>query len=384
MPKIFTKRAVSKGVAILLCLWLMTFLLTGCGSQATSNTPANSASAGNSSQETTRVITDMAGRQVNIPKKINTVYCAVPTAEAMLYSLAPEKLVAWVNAPSTDLKKYLSDRAKNLPILGGWMGEKSTANLEEIAKLAPELIVFMTDLDENNKVSAVQTANSITDQTKRPVIVLDSIITSTPKVYRIMGDILGVQDRAEKLAAYTEQKMAAVSDMVAKIPKDKLVSVYYAEGNTGLATDPEASHHAEVLKFAGGKNVANVQAKSGQGMSPVSMEQVLAWNPDLILVSSSTGGDKNYQTILNDPAWSKIKAVKDKKVYITPLLPFGWFDRPPNIMRALGTEWLSNLLYPEYVKIDLNKETKDFFKLFFNMDLSDQQVNELLINAVAK
>ncbi|MFZ3129663.1 MAG: ABC transporter substrate-binding protein, partial [Desulfosporosinus sp.] len=121
-----------------------------------------------------------------------------------------------------------------------------------------------------------------------------------------------------------------------------------------------------------------------QGMSPVSMEQVLAWNPDLILVSSSTGGDKNYQTILNDPAWSKIKAVKDKKVYITPLLPFGWFDRPPNIMRVLGTEWLSNLLYPEYVKIDLNKETKDFFKLFFNMDLSDQQVNELLKNSIAK
>jgi iron complex transport system substrate-binding protein len=199
-----------------------------------------------------------------------------------------------------------------------------------------------------------------------------------------MGDILGVQDRAEKLAAYTEQKMATVSAMVAKIPEDKRVNVYYAEGNTGLATDPEASHHAEVLKFAGGKNVANVQAKSGQGMSPVSMEQVLAWNPDLILVSSSTGGDKNYQTILNDPAWSKIKAVKDKKVYITPLLPFGWFDRPPNIMRALGTEWLANLLYPEYVKIDLNKETKDFFKLFFNLDLSDQQVNELLKNSIAK
>ncbi|MFZ3132808.1 MAG: ABC transporter substrate-binding protein, partial [Desulfosporosinus sp.] len=302
MLRIFTKRAVSKGVAILLCLWMITLLLAGCGSKAAGTTPANSASAGDSSQATTRVMTDMAGRQVTIPTKINTVYCAVPTCEAMMYSLAPEKMAAWVNAPSNDLKKYLSDRARNLPVLGGWMGEKCTANLEEIAKLAPDLIIFMTDLDAENKVSSATTANSITDQTKRPVIVLDSIITSTPKVYRIMGDILGVQDRAEKLAAYTEQKMAAVSDMVAKISEDKRVNVYYAEGNAGLATEPEASHHTEVLKFAGGKNVANVQAKSGQGMSPVSMEQVLAWNPDLILVSSSTGGDKNYQTILNDPA----------------------------------------------------------------------------------
>ena len=123
---------------------MTTLLLTGCGSQATSTTPATSATTGSSSQATTRVITDMAGRQVTIPTKINTVYCAVPTAEPMLYSLAPEKLAAWVNAPSNDVKKYLSDRAKNLPVLGGWMGEKSTANLEEIAKLAPHGITRYT------------------------------------------------------------------------------------------------------------------------------------------------------------------------------------------------------------------------------------------------
>ncbi len=379
MLKIYSKKNAVKAMAILFCICLAALSLTACSSQ--SSAPKQDASV----SSTTRTITDMAGRQVEIPKTINTVYCAVPTCEAMMYSLAPGKMAAWVNTPSDNMKKYLSDRAKNLPVLGGWMGEKCTANLEEITKLAPDLIIFMTDLENDAyKETASNTAQSIMDQTQRPVIVLDSVFSNTPKAYRTLGDILGVQDRAEKLATYCEQKMALISGMVSKIPDDKLVSVYYAEGNAGLNTDPEDSHHSEVIRFVRGKNVADVEAKSGQGMSPVSMEQVLAWNPDVILVSSNGAGAKLLQTLQNDTAWSKIQAVKDNKVYITPLLPFGWFDRPPSIMRVLGSEWLGTLLYPEYVNIDLNQETKDFFKFFFDMDLSDQQVSELLKNAVAK
>ncbi|SPF31919.1 Periplasmic binding family protein [Candidatus Desulfosporosinus infrequens] len=380
MSSIFVKRAVFKGLAILLCLGMTPLLLTGCGSQATSTTPVTSPTTGNSSQATTRVITDMAGRQVTIPTKINTVYCAVPTAEPMVYSLAPEKLAAWVNAPSDDVKKYLSDRAKNLPVLGGWMGEKSTANLEEIAKLAPDLIVFMTTTGVNNNPG--QIADSITNQTKRPVIVMESRLADTAKVYRLMGDILGVPDRAETLASYCEKKMKEVSDVVAKIPQDKLVSVYYAEGTSGLATDPSGSDHTEVLDFVKGKNVADVQAKGGQGMTNVSMEQVLSWNPDVVLVSSNSGGVKAYNSILNDTSWGKVNAVKNKKVYLTPTLPFGWYDRPPNIMRVIGSEWLGSELYPDYVKVDLRQETKDFFSLFLGQKLTDEQVAELLKHAV--
>ena len=375
MIKICCNRSISKRVTSIICLFIMTFLLTGCGSKTATT-------SGTSTPGSTRVITDMAGRTVEIPAKINTVYCAVPTCEAMIYSLAPEKMAAWVNAPDENLKKYLSDRAKALPVLGGWMGEKCTANLEEIAKLAPDLIIFMTTTGVNNNPG--QIADSITEQTKRPVIIMDSKLADTAKVYRLMGDILGVQDRAEKLASYSEKKMTAISDMVAIIPDDKLVSVYYAEGASGLTTDPSGSDHTEVLDFVRSKNVANVQAKGGQGMSAVSMEQVLSWNPDVVLVSSSTGGANTYDSILKDVSWGKINAVKNQKVYLTPSLPFGWFDRPPNIMRVIGVEWMGSLLYPEYVKIDLNQEVKDFFSLFLNQQLTDTQVAELLNHAVSR
>ena len=196
-----------------------------------------------------------------------------------------------------------------------------------------------------------------------------------------MGDIIGVQERAEELAAYSEKAMHDIDEMTAPIPPEKLVRVYYAEGANGLSTDPAGSGHTEVLDFVRGVNVADVQIKGGQGMTPVSMEQVLTWNPDVVLVSSSSGNE-NYQSILNDASWNEVKAVKDGKVYIPPSLPFNWFDRPPDIMRIIGIKWLANTLYPEYVSIDLNQEVKDYFKLFFNKDLNDEQVTILLENAI--
>ncbi|MFH0976263.1 MAG: ABC transporter substrate-binding protein [Spirochaetota bacterium] len=371
MKKISMRKYVTKGAAIIVCFWLTILLQYNC-SNKTDSTGQDTITASSA----TRIITDMAGRKVKIPAQVNAVYCAVPTAEAMLYSLAPEKMAARVGA--TSHSKYLNDRLKKLPVLGGWMGEKCTANLEEIAKQPLDVIIFMTDLDPENKIKTIETSDGITAQTKKPVVILDSTFTSTPQAYRIMGDILGVKERAEKLALYSEQKMSAISSMVEKIPEEKLVNVYYAEGTSGLATEPEANHHVDVLRFVRGKNVANVMNKSGQGMTPVSLEQVLLWNPDVILVSSSTGGTQNYDSILKDPSWGKINAIKKGKVYITPTIPFGWFDRPPNIMRVLGIQWLAKVVYPDYVKIDLNQEIKNFFSLFLNQKLTDKQVAELL------
>ncbi|MEQ8176092.1 MAG: ABC transporter substrate-binding protein [Syntrophomonadaceae bacterium] len=374
MTNIRPRKTIAESLSLLLCLLLAMSALSGCTSKtSTTSTPAD---------QNTRVVTDMAGRKVAIPVKINTVYCAVPTAEAMVYTLAPEKMAAWVNAPADNVKKYLSDRAKSLPVMGGWMGEKCTANLEEITKLAPDLIVFMTTSGVNNNPE--QIADSITAQTKRPVVIMDSSLTETAKMYRLMGDILGVQERGEKLASYCEKKMSTINEMVSKVPESKRVRVYYAEGTGGLATDPSGSDHTQVLDFVKGVNVANIQARGGTGMATVSMEQVLSWNPEIVLVSSSTGGDKNYQIILTEPSWSQITAVKNGKVYLTPLLPFGWFDRPPNVTRIIGVQWLASVLYPEYVKIDLNQEVKEFFALYYNQNLTDEQVKELLKNAVPK
>jgi iron complex transport system substrate-binding protein len=367
-----------KRILIFAMLYLSTgvsFLCSGCTKKDT----AAGTITQNQVQEKGQAVTDMAGRNVSIPPAVKTVYCAVPTAEAMLYSLAPEKMCAWVFQHSPEEEKFLSARVKDLPILGGWMGQKCTANMEEIARQAPDLIVFMTTTGINS--DAIQTADTIQAQTKIPVAVMDSNLTATPAAYRKLGALTGDTERAELLASWAEKKLQEVSAMTAKIPDDKLVSVYYAEGNGGLLTDPSGSDHTQVLDFVRGKNVAAVQLKGGQGMSAVSMEQLLLWNPQVILVSSNGNGSAAREKILTDGTWKKLDAVAHRKVYIVPSLPFNWFDRPPDIMRIIGTEWLSQLLYPEYVQVDFKADMKEFYSLFLGITLTDSDIAEIMKDA---
>ena len=153
--------------------------------------------------------------------------------------------------------------------------------------------------------------------------------------------------------------------------------MYYAEGNEGLNTDPSGSQHTEVFDLVGAVNVAQVKNASAFGMAAVSIEQVLAWNPHVIFVASDpshrpTCGAASRATRLGD-----VSAVKNKEVYQIPHGPFDWFDRPPCPSRILGVRWVGTLLYPNLYHYDMKAETMKFYKLFYQMDLTDAQYTEL-------
>jgi iron complex transport system substrate-binding protein len=200
---------------------------------------------------------------------------------------------------------------------------------------------------------------------------------------RYIGKLLGVEARAEELAAYCDGVIEEARANTAKLPESKRVGVYYAEGNKGLNTDQEGSEHTEVLELVGGANVAQVDQVSEYGMAAVSLEQVLAWNPETILVASDPAQESNvYEQITTSSDWATVTAVKEKRVYQVPRGPFDWFDRPPSISRILGIRWLGNLLYPDLYRYDMKAEVKAFYKLFYHFDPSDAQLQELMARAV--
>jgi iron complex transport system substrate-binding protein len=376
---------MKKRLALLLTLLMLLGLAAGCGTQSSAPPASPEASAETPSAEpsveaaaaenenATRVITDMAGREVTIPANVKSVYCAVPTAEAMISSLCPDKLIGWVNKPSETTLKYLPEKFAALPAIGGWMGQKVTANMEDIIKLNPDVVIYMT----NQAVLAKdETPAQIETQTGKPVIVVPSDFRFTADVYRFLGECLSEAERGEKLAVYCEQKMTEIKDAMAKVPENEKVRVYYAENPDGLATDPSGSGHTEVLDFIGVINVADVEMLAGMGMTAVTIEQIINWNPDVILVSMSSAD--TYKTVMTGATWKDLKAVQDGRVYVTPTAPFNWFDRPPNIMRALGIQYFASIIYPDYITYDINSEIKEFFSLFYNVDLTDDEVASLV------
>lgn len=118
-----------------------------------------------------------------------------------------------------------------------------------------------------------------------------------------------------------------------------------------------------------------------QVQGQVSIEQVLAWNPNVIIVAAERNsiGDRFYgQTIWNDPFWKSLPAVRNRAVYVIPSYPLGWVSPPASINRILEIKWMASLLPPELFHYDMRKETKQFYSLFYYRTLSDAELNELL------
>ena len=93
----------------------------------------------------------------------------------------------------------------------------------------------------------------------------------------------------------------------------------------------------------------NVAGETQGGLANVSIEQVLVWNPDVIV----TIDQEFAATVRNDPSWAAVKAVRDNRVHLSPKMPFGWVDFPPSVNRLIGLWWLAKILYPERFPEDL-------------------------------
>ena len=74
--------------------------------------------------------------------------------------------------------------------------------------------------------------------------------------------------------------------------------------------------------------------------------------------------------------------MQEGKVYGTPNAPFSWVDRPNGPNRLIGMRWFSALIYPEYVQCDLETEIREFFQLFYHVDLTEEQYENLLSGTV--
>jgi iron complex transport system substrate-binding protein len=326
-----------------------------------------------SAQDPARTITDSAGRRVEIPQRISRVLAAGPPASILLYTLAPEKMLGWVRTPSPAEKAFLLENARELPEYGRLTGRGGTANLENVLKFKPELI-----LDSGSTAPTyVSLANNVQEQTKIPYVLLDGRFEDTPRIYRLLGEILGVKDRAEQLARYADESLNSLRSRIASIPEAKRPRVYYGRGSNGLETGLAGSINLEVLERVSAVNVA--AAAGTGGLTKVSIEQVLAWNPDVILALDPTF----YRSVATDPLWTTVKAVRDKRVYLAPNLPFGWFDAPPGVNRLMGVRWLLSILYPKQFPEDLRDTTRQFYKLFYQVDLTNEQIDTLLAPATS-
>jgi iron complex transport system substrate-binding protein len=312
-------------------------------------------------------LTDGAGRSVPVPRKVERVFAAGPPAAIQIYTLAPDLLLGWPRANRPEELQFLLPGIGSRPELGRITGRGNTANLETVLTLKPDLIVDAG----STRQTYVELADRVQVQTHIPYALLDGRFERIPASYATLGELLGRRERARDLAQAAQDTMATVRGRCLAVPLEHRPRVYYARGPACFETGLGGSINVEIMEFLGLRNVA---AELAGGLATVSIEQVLQWDPEVVITIDLAFAT----TVRDDPLWRGVRAVREGRVYLSPNLPFGWVDFPPGVNRLIGLWWLGQRVYPERFPEDLRTLTRDFYQRFYQVRLSDAQVTRVL------
>lgn len=344
-------------------LLILSLLLCGCGH------------AGANASAETREFTDSTGRTVTLPARITRIAITGPLSQVYILPLAGDMLVGVSNAYAEDAALYLPAYIFEKTEIGQLYGGKGEMDLEALLAAAPDVVI---DIGEAKKTTA-DDLTALTEQTGIPFIHIDATVATAPEAYRILGKLLGREEKAEELAVWCENTYAMIADMMMKVDAaGARKTLLYCLGDKGVNVIAEGSFHAETINFMS-DNLAVVEevVSSGAG-NEVDLEQILLWNPDVIIFAP----DSCYENIASSTQWQGIGAVSRGDFYKTPTGPYGWLSSPPAVQRYLGMLWLGDLLYPEYSEYDLQTAVTEYYRLFYGCDLTDDMYQELMTNAL--
>ena len=315
-----------------------------------------------------RLITDMAGRTVELPDKINRIYAPSPYASTLLMSLCSETLCGLFFPIEEHQKPYLNPCLLDLPVIG------KITEFETIKKANPDVILIWGD--KSNPIHPKSEKAMAELGIPHIYACCDELVDlrDYPAIYRFLGQVLGIEERAEKLAIYCEETLNEVAELVNSVHPQHRPRVYYAEGKDGTQTEYSHSLHAHLLNLIGDVNIHRGTLVGHPGMEQLTEEQLLDYDPEVIIVWLKEAYERitkknGIATPLQSVAvsWEKISAVKNNRVYQIPVEPFSYFDRPPCFMRILGLKWLLSICYPEIYKKNFEEEKAQFLKLFFEI-----------------
>jgi iron complex transport system substrate-binding protein len=353
------RRTAAKVLTLLLTVALLT---TGCATSGGTSAGSSSASAAGSSQAATRTITDMLGREVEIPTKINSIVCTGCGALRMICYAQAQDLVTGVE----DLEKTNTvkrpygyayyDTFQDLPSIGKGGGNGYTAYDEEIIKLQPDLIFSAYSSDALEQLA---------QKTGIPVVSIryDSsfLDTQLEDSLKLIGDILGKQDRCEEVISYLETLKTDLNDRTKDIPDEKKPTVYAGAVTFGGGHGFEGTYGNFSPLVA--INAINVADETGEKSGfEVDLEKVVSWDPDVIFLDPGNMDLVNEEYAKSPDYFNSLRAVKNGRVY--SMISYNYYTTNVEIAIA-DAYYAGTILYPDqFADIDIAAKMDELLQKF--------------------
>ncbi len=319
---------------------------------------------------TTRSFTDSVGRTVELPERIERVIPSGNMAMMFVYPLAADKLAALADPLSDEALRYLGEELAALPTVGNLYKTGTQMNVEELANIRADVFIDFGEAKETvgEDLDALQSLLGI------PCVFISGTLENAAASYRLLGELLGQPEEAERCAAYIETIVTAARNTFERVEKKDAVIL---NGTDGLGCVAAGSFQDEIWAFML-RNAAVVADAQMYKSTAIDLEQLANWDPEYLFFYNSP----DPATIVDGGAWRALTAVKNGRVFAVPSGPWG-YSYPPSVNRYLAVLWLSELLYPGEFDWDARALTKEFYELFYHYELSDAEY-ETLFSAVGE
>lgn len=346
---------------------LVALMFAGC---AKSEDSSKSESSDSSNNKIT--VTDDTGNQVTLTKNVKLIADGFPFHPELLTMLgAGDKVVGTITTPEGLPWLYKINPALNKAVKV--FTAEDDVNLEELVKQKPD-VVFVEGEGKDNKLRSSIMGVDI------PVIQVSfSNFEDMKKSIKVTGSVLGSEGekKAEEFVDYFDSKYQQITTETSKIQDSEKPKVLHITSLDPLIVDGKGTIMDEWIKTAGGINAAEIEG----GNKEVSPEQVLKWNPDVIIIgkvhSNGFTTTVTAENLMKNPKWQQVNAVKNKKVYDNPMGAFLWDRFGPE--EVLQIQWAAKTLHPDkFENLNISDEVKNFYKTFLNYNLTDDDVSKIL------
>ena len=307
------------------------------------------------------VIVDVIGREVTLEKPATKLTGTHnPTLNAAVVLGGGGKYLVGFGSKSMGrgLYEQVIEGFEALPEVG----KGSNINLESVIASGADLVILPKR--HQDLVPQFEAANI-------PVLViLDSVesVDTVKQTLKILGMALGESEKAEKVNSFLDSQLENAETLLKDTTEKP--SVLFLGSSSALSVAPGSMIQTSLIDLGGGVNAVTGVEGVG-GFVDVSIEQIIAWNPEVIWYP--TYADYTAEDLLNDPAWSSISAVQNKRVYAFPSKLEPW-DQPTAAL-ALGIDWALYNLHPDLYRFeDLMKNVDEFYTMVYDKTFTAEQL----------
>ena len=297
-------------------------------------------------------VTDQAGRQVTIESQPETLVSGYYITTSLLIALGLQDELVGIEAKADTRPIYALSAPELLELPS--VGTAKEFDLEGCAALAPDLVILPLKLES--------AADSLAELGIPALLVNPEDQALLNEAVTLIGAATNTQARAQALLDFSAEQEQRLADTLAGA---ETPSVYLAGNSDFLSTAGDAMYQLDMIRMAGGVNAA--AEITDTYWAEVSYEQVLAWDPDYIVLASDA--DYTVDDVLADPNLAGCAAVENGNVFQIPGDAEAWDSPVPG--GILGAVWLSSVLHPDLCpEADSLAVIDEFYQTFYGFAYS--------------